>query len=173
MENMTNDLLVLADLEENADSSSRLEEQQLAPLFAEAVLMVEPQSANKKTEIVINCPVDFKAAVHGPFIIQALVNLLDNGIKYSPKKSQIWASAYRDNGKVVLEVKDKGMGIPGEHLERIFERFYRVDRSHSRETGSTGLGLSIVRHIALLHNGTVEVESRAGEGSVFRLRIPG
>jgi two-component system phosphate regulon sensor histidine kinase PhoR len=65
------------------------------------------------------------------------------------------------------------MGIPSEHLERIFERFYRVEKSHSRETGGTGLGLSIVRHIALLHNGTVEVESRVGEGSTFRLRIPG
>jgi two-component system phosphate regulon sensor histidine kinase PhoR len=74
---------------------------------------------------------------------------------------------------VALEVKDEGIGIPGEHLERIFERFYRVDRSHSRETGGTGLGLSIVRHIALLHKGTAEVESHAGEGSVFRIIIPG
>jgi two-component system phosphate regulon sensor histidine kinase PhoR len=172
MENLTNDLLVLATLEDNADSSP-LEEQQLAPLFAEAVSLIELQSKNKKTEIVVDCPAGLAATVHGPFIIQALVNLLDNGIKYSPKKSQVWASAYRDKGKVVLEVRDKGMGIPGEHLERIFERFYRVDRSHSRETGGTGLGLSIVRHIALLHKGTAEVESRVGEGSVFRLRIPG
>jgi two-component system phosphate regulon sensor histidine kinase PhoR len=172
MENLTNDLLALANLEDNADISP-LEKQQLAPLFAEAVLLIEPQAKIKKTEIAVNCPADFSATVHGPFIIQALVNLLDNGIKYSPKKSQVWASVYRENGKVVLEVRDKGMGIPSEHLGRIFERFYRVDKSHSRETGGTGLGLSIVRHIALLHNGTVEVESRAGEGSVFRLRIPG
>jgi two-component system phosphate regulon sensor histidine kinase PhoR len=171
MENLTNDLLVLATLEDNADSSP-LEKQALAPLFAEAVSLVEMQSKNKKTEIMVNCPADCVATVHGPFIIQALVNLLDNGIKYSPKKSQVWASAYRQDGNVVLEVRDKGMGIPAEHQERIFERFYRVDRSHSRETGGTGLGLSIVRHIALLHNGTAEVESRAGEGSVFRLRIP-
>jgi two-component system phosphate regulon sensor histidine kinase PhoR len=173
MENLTNDLLVLADLEENADSGSRLEKQPLAPLFAEAVSLVEPQAKNKKTAIMVECPADLKATVHGPFIIQALINLLDNGIKYSPKKSPVWASAYRDGGNVVLEVRDQGMGIPGEHLERIFERFYRVDRSHSREIGGTGLGLSIVRHIALLHKGTAEVESRAGEGSVFRLRIPG
>jgi two-component system phosphate regulon sensor histidine kinase PhoR len=171
MENLTNDLLVLATLEDNADSSP-LEKQQLAPLFAEAVLMVEPRAKNKKTEMVTDCSADFEAAVHGPFIIQALVNLLDNGIKYSPKKSKVWASAYRNDGNVVLEVRDKGMGIPAEHLERIFERFYRVDRSHSRETGGTGLGLSIVRHIALLHNGTVEVESRVGEGSTFRVKIP-
>jgi two-component system phosphate regulon sensor histidine kinase PhoR len=87
---------------------------------------------------------------------------------------------------LILEVKDEGRGIPGEHLERVFERFYRVDRSHSRdaskggvasaggvskESGGTGLGLSIVRHIALLHHGTAEVESHAGEGSVFRIRL--
>jgi two-component system phosphate regulon sensor histidine kinase PhoR len=173
MENLTNDLLALADLEENADSGSRLEEQRLAPLFAEAVSLVEPQAKSKKTEIVVDCSSDLEATVHGPFITQALINLLDNGIKYSPKKSHVWASAYRSNGNVVLEVKDEGMGIPSEHLERIFERFYRVDRSHSRETGGTGLGLSIVRHIALLHKGTSEVESRIGEGSVFRIIIPG
>ena len=173
MENLTNDLLVLANLEENAEGSSRMEKQRLAPLFAEAVLSVGPQAEERKTEIVVNCPDDLTAAVHGSFIIQALINLLDNGIKYSPKKSRVWASAYRNNGTVVLEVKDQGIGIPGEHLERIFERFYRVDRAHSRETGGTGLGLSIVRHIALLHKGTAEAESHAGEGSIFRIRIAG
>jgi two-component system phosphate regulon sensor histidine kinase PhoR len=173
MENLTNDLLALANLEDNTDSGSRIEEQPLAPLFAEAVQLVESQVKSRKTQIIVDCPADLKAPVHGSFIIQALVNLLDNAIKYSSKKSRVWASACRDNGNVVLEVKDEGIGIPGEHLERIFERFYRVDRSHSRETGGTGLGLSIVRHIALLHKGTAEVESHAGEGSVFRIKIPG
>ena len=173
MENLTNDLLALANLEDNADSSSGMEEQLIAPLFTEAVSLVEPQVKERKARIIVNCPDGFTATVHGSFIIQALVNLLDNGVKYSPKKSRVWASAYREGGNVVFEVKDEGMGIPGEHLERIFERFYRVDRSHSRETGGTGLGLSIVRHIALLHKGTAEVESHAGEGSVFRIRIPG
>jgi len=173
MENLTNDLLSLANLEDNANGDPVMKEQQLAPLFAEAVLSVEPQASARKTQITIDCSADLKATVHSSFIIQALINLLDNAIKYSPKKSRIWASAYRDNGNVILEVKDEGIGIPGEHLERIFERFYRVDRSHSRETGGTGLGLSIVRHIALLHKGTAEVQSHAGEGSIFRLRIPG
>jgi two-component system phosphate regulon sensor histidine kinase PhoR len=100
-------------------------------------------------------------------------NILDNAIKYSPKSSRIWARAYRKGSEIALEVKDEGIGIPAEHLERIFERFYRVDRARSREAGGTGLGLSIVRHIALLHKGRVEVESHAGEGSVFRVVIPG
>ena len=92
-------------------------------------------------------------------MIQAIVNLLDNGIKYSKPNSKIHVSAFRENDELVIEVKDKGIGIPAEHLGRIFERFYRVNRSRSREEGGTGLGLAIVRHIALLHNGSVEVES--------------
>lgn len=99
--------------------------------------------------------------------------MTDNAIKYSSPKSKVWVSANRENNELVLQVRDKGIGIPAEHLERIFERFYRVDRSRSKEAGGTGLGLSIVRHVALLHNGRAEAESHAGEGSVFRIRIPG
>ena len=172
MENLTNDLLVLSSLENKTNRAGMMEEQALAPLIAEAAAAVEPQAKKRKIEIFWNCSADLRATVHGSFIIQALINLIDNGIKYSPKKTRLWISAFRDNGSIVFAVKDEGIGITAEHLERIFERFYRVDRAHSRETGGTGLGLSIVRHIALLHNGTAEVESHAGEGSVFKIRIP-
>ncbi|MCL2761700.1 MAG: ATP-binding protein [Treponema sp.] len=175
MENLTNDLLVLSNLEnagnDRLDLSGMMEEQALAPLITEAALSVEPQAKKKNITVHISCPADLKATVHGSFIIQALINLLENGVKYSPKKTALWVSAYSEHDHVVLAVKDEGMGIPPEHLERIFERFYRVDRAHNRETGGTGLGLSIVRHIALIHNGTTEVESHAGEGSVFRIKI--
>ena len=173
MENLTNDLLTLCSLEDGDASRPALEMQPLAPLFDEAVSSVQLRAKLKNTSIHVNCPADIEAKVHGPFIIQALINLIDNGIKYSANKSHVQASAYRDGSGVVLEVKDNGIGIPAEHLGRLFERFYRVDRAHSRETGGTGLGLSIVRHIALLHNGTAEAESHAGEGSVFRIRIAG
>ncbi|NIR35722.1 MAG: two-component sensor histidine kinase, partial [Actinobacteria bacterium] len=73
---------------------------------------------------------------------------------------------------VVMTVTDEGIGIPEAHLDRIFERFYRVDRARSRATGGTGLGLSIVRHVAMNHGGTVDVASRLGEGSVFTVRLP-
>ncbi|MDR0584100.1 MAG: hypothetical protein LBG57_07130 [Treponema sp.] len=172
MENLTNDLLTLASLENGGGSRPDMEEQRLAPLFAESVSSVEPGARRKHSEIMVDCPADLKAKLYGPFIIQALINLLDNGIKYSAENSKVWAAAYRENETLVLEVRDQGIGIPPEHLERIFERFYRVDRARSREAGGTGLGLAIVRHIALLHNGTTEVESRAGSGSVFRIRIP-
>jgi two-component system phosphate regulon sensor histidine kinase PhoR len=148
-----------------------MEEQPLAPLFAEAVSLVEIPARNKRIEIAVTCPPELKARLHGSFIIHALVNLLDNAIKYSSENSRIQAEGRREYGELILEVRDRGAGIPHEHLERIFERFYRADRS--RRAGGTGLGLSIVRHIALLHKGSAEAESRAGEGSTFRIRIPG
>jgi two-component system phosphate regulon sensor histidine kinase PhoR len=170
MENLTNDLLILADLE---NSGARdMEKLNVASVIEEAVFSVEPQANRKNIKIVVDCPENLKANLYGSFIIQALINLLDNGIKYSPAKSKIWVKAQKGNNELSLEVHDKGIGISPEHMDRLFERFYRVDRSRNRETGSTGLGLSIVRHIALLHKGNVEAESHAGEGSVFRIKLP-
>ncbi|MDR2597730.1 MAG: hypothetical protein LBC76_10495 [Treponema sp.] len=172
MENLTNDLLILADLENGSKNARDLEDLNIAQLIGEAVASAELQAKRKKIEIKTDCPGDLKYSLYGSFIVQALINLIDNAIKYSPPESKVWITAQDSNGELVLQVRDKGIGIPAEHLERIFERFYRVDRSRSREAGGTGLGLSIVRHIALLHKGKVEAESHAGEGSVFRIRIP-
>jgi two-component system phosphate regulon sensor histidine kinase PhoR len=204
MENLVSDLLMLASIEHDAqkppapdvnesmprgavpenfaasfegadaDKCPPMEKQNLAPLVAEAVSALEMQGQKKQIEFNINCPREINAKVHGAYIIQALINLLDNAVKYSPENSRVWITARRENNPdcVVLEVRDEGIGIPAEHLGRIFERFYRVDRTHSREAGGTGLGLSIVRHIALLHGGAAEVESRPGEGSLFRIRLP-
>jgi len=170
MENLTNDLLVLASLENGESKIYDIEEYHIALLIEEAVSSVESQSKKKQIEIVVDCSADLKAKVYGSLIIQALINLIDNGIKYSPDKSKLWVSALKNN-ELIFEVRDNGIGIPFEHQKRIFERFYRIDRSRNREAGGTGLGLSIVRHIALLHNGKAEVESQ-GEGSIFRIRIP-
>ncbi|MCL2232279.1 MAG: ATP-binding protein [Treponema sp.] len=172
MENLTNDLLTLVSLESEGIAHPSMEETLLAPLIADAVGMVERAAGKKDITIKVICPPDLSAKLYGPFIVQALVNLLNNAINYSGSGSRVKVEAFRKDGPLVIEVKDKGIGIPAEHLGRIFERFYRVDRSRSRGTGSTGLGLAIVRHIALLHKGSAEVESHAGEGSVFRLRLP-
>jgi two-component system phosphate regulon sensor histidine kinase PhoR len=172
MENLTNDLLILADLEDNTVNNRDLEELSVAPLINEAVSSLESQAKRKQMEIIVSCQEGLSARLYGSFIIQALINLIENGIKYSQEKSKLWVSALTENDELVFEVRDKGIGIPGEHLERIFERFYRVDRARRRAAGGTGLALSIVRHIALLHKGKAEVESRAGEGSVFRIKIP-
>jgi signal transduction histidine kinase len=106
-----------------------------------------------------------------------LGNLIDNAVKYSDPepgrpRPRVWVTVRVERSEVVLEVRDEGIGISEAHLGRIFERFYRVDRARSRATGGTGLGLSIVRHVALNHGGDVGVESRLGEGSVFRVRLP-
>jgi two-component system phosphate regulon sensor histidine kinase PhoR len=172
MENLTNDLMTLVSLEEENKPRPPMEESVLALLIAEAKDMVEIAAGKKNISIETICPPDLSAKLYSSLIIQALVNLLDNGIKYSRRDSRLRVEAFREGEELLIEVKDKGIGIPTEHIGRIFERFYRVDKARSREEGGTGLGLSIVRHIALLHNGNVEAESHAGEGSVFRLRLP-
>ncbi|HEY4332532.1 MAG TPA: ATP-binding protein [Ilumatobacteraceae bacterium] len=102
----------------------------------------------------------------------ALGNLVDNAVKYSEVGGRVTVAAFPENQGVTFVVSDSGIGIPSRDLDRIFERFYRVDRARSRGTGGTGLGLSIVRHVASNHGGAVTVESREGEGSTFRLYIP-
>ncbi len=105
-------------------------------------------------------------------LVSALYNLMENAVKYSDDGSTVEIGGRTDGQWVELRVRDHGIGIPAHDLERIFERFYRVDRARSRETGGTGLGLSIVRHVAGNHGGEVLVESREGEGSTFTLRLP-
>lgn len=105
-------------------------------------------------------------------LVSAVANLLDNAIKYSDAGARVSVVIDHSRGWVDVAVHDQGVGIPSSDLERVFERFYRVDRARSRQTGGTGLGLSIVRHIANNHGGEVTVESREGEGSTFTLRVP-
>ena len=105
-------------------------------------------------------------------LVSAVSNLVDNAIKYSERGSLVQVRVRLEADAVEIAVIDQGVGIPARDTERIFERFYRVDRARSRLTGGTGLGLSIVRHVAVNHSGSVRVESREGEGSIFTLRLP-
>ncbi len=105
-------------------------------------------------------------------LVSALGNLVENAVKYSDSDSRVEVSATSDGRWVDLSVRDFGLGIPQKDIDRIFERFYRVDRARSRETGGTGLGLAIVRHVATNHGGEVKLVSVEGEGSTFTLRIP-
>jgi two-component system phosphate regulon sensor histidine kinase PhoR len=98
--------------------------------------------------------------------------LVDNAIKYTPSGGRVTVQATQSEKFVVLEVVDTGVGIPQQHLERIFERFYRVDKARSSELGSTGLGLSIVKHLAQAFGGNVDVASQPGRGSTFRVELP-
>ncbi|MEY4373414.1 MAG: hypothetical protein RL219_2183 [Actinomycetota bacterium] len=105
-------------------------------------------------------------------LVSAVGNLVDNAVKYSDVGGVVRVSAGREGNRIVFRVQDSGIGIAPQHLERIFERFYRVDRARSRGTGGVGLGLSIVRHVASNHGGEVNVSSQEGEGSMFELNLP-
>jgi two-component system phosphate regulon sensor histidine kinase PhoR len=103
---------------------------------------------------------------------QALVNLLDNAVAYSPEKEQVAISFAHKQNELVISITDHGIGISQQHLSRLFERFYRVDKARSRKHGGTGLGLAIVKHIAQAHGGSVKVQSQPGKGSVFSIHLP-
>lgn len=105
-------------------------------------------------------------------IYRAILNLLDNAVNYTGDGGRIEISCVKKESNIEIAISDNGIGIPKEHLPRIFERFYRVDKARSRELGGTGLGLAIVKHVANIHNGTVSVESEEGKGSKFTLILP-
>ena len=103
---------------------------------------------------------------------QIMFNLLSNAAKFTPAGGTIKVSVEREGHEVIVSVADTGIGIPKEHQERIFERFYRVDAARSRELGGTGLGLSIAKHLTEAHGGHIEVESEVGRGSTFLVFLP-
>ena len=127
------------------------------------------QAKNRSITIDVELVENLELLLNAKLFSHALGNLLDNAIKYSESNTTIKILGKRRDDKVVLEIKDQGQGIEEQHLNRIFERFYRVDRGRSREVGGTGLGLSIVKHIARIHGADLEVDSHPGEGSTFRI----
>jgi two-component system sensor histidine kinase SenX3 len=146
----------------------------LSVIVGQAVELLRPVADSSDVQLEVDDP-PRHLAVPGDRrdLVSAVSNLVDNAIKYSERGSLVQVRVRgTDEGVVEIAVIDQGVGIPSRDLERIFERFYRVDRARSRLTGGTGLGLSIVRHVAVNHSGSVRVESREGEGSTFTLRLP-
>lgn len=141
--------------------------------LAEAAERARPFAEHRNIGIVVTEP-PRRLAVVGDRrqITSAVHNLLENAVKYSDAGSTVDVTARTDGRVVEIAVQDHGIGIPARDLERIFERFYRVDRARARDTGGTGLGLAIVRHVARNHGGEVAVESQEGAGSTFTLRLP-
>ena len=105
-------------------------------------------------------------------LYEVIYNLCDNGVKYNVEGGSVSVRVGTEDGKAVVSVADTGIGIAPEHRERIFERFYRVDKSHSKASGGTGLGLSIVKHAVQYHHGTVELQSEEGKGTTIRILLP-
>lgn len=168
---MIDDLLDLSRIED--EESSQLERVPLGSLISAAVERVESLSKERSISIDLQEVSQEIFVLADPRqLISAISNLLENACKYSDELSVVKVKTTCENSWAEISVSDKGIGIPARDLERIFERFYRVDRARSRETGGTGLGLSIVRHVMSNHGGRVTVESVEGEGSVFCLQLP-
>jgi two-component system phosphate regulon sensor histidine kinase PhoR len=167
------DLLSLSRLEQTEQIAGLVRQETLRHRVIEtAVQGCGAKAESRQVTVTIACAPELRCSVNTSLIEQAIVNLLDNAINYSKTGSTIHISASRQADQVTVCVQDEGIGIPQEHLPRLFERFYRVDKARSRERGGTGLGLAIVKHIAQVHGGQVSVVSTLGKGSTFTLRLP-
>ena len=170
MSTLSEKLLLLSESEQRQTNWSTVD---LAPLLTELTTELKTRASEKSINLEL-APIEQSIPVFGDAfrLKQALVNLVDNAIKYSKPGGEVKISAGADDAQVVIEIKDNGIGISQADQQRIFERFYRVDKSRSRAQGGSGLGLAIVKKIAEEHGGTVSVESTLGEGSVFSITLP-
>ena len=130
------------------------------------------KAQEKDISLVWECSESIAMRMNVPLLEQALINLIDNAIKYSPEKRQVEIRATIETREVIIEIQDQGSGIDTRHLDRIFERFYREDAARSKKLGGTGLGLAIAKHIVQSHGGTVSIESNLNTGSKFTLKFP-
>jgi len=168
MNAIIDDLLQLSKIEQRYGKLAiELKQHELLPVIRSAVSACRQKAGEKNVQIELDCTERITAAVNPALLEQALVNLLDNAIKYSKPGGKVRISAAEEEQQVLLKVTDWGSGIEKKYHERLFERFFRVDKGRSRELGGTGLGLAIVKHIALAHKGQVSVKSAPGEGSTF------
>ena len=167
------DLLTLSRIERGTEEQMiELAQEPISGVLQAAIEMCEKKAIDKAVKIELTCPEDLVGRINAALLEQAVVNLLDNAVKYSNSETVVKVLASCEGEELVIRVEDHGCGIEAQHLPRLFERFYRVDKARSRELGGTGLGLAIVRHIALAHRGSVTVDSTVGVGSTFCLRLP-
>ena len=168
---LVHDIIRLSKLDEN-DSDECAEDVDLAECADEAVQRLSKKAA--ANEVSLSVIKDDECIVHGsPSLIDEMVfNLLENSIKYNRKGGKAVIRIFREDGCPAFSVSDTGIGIPDEDKDRVFERFYRVDKSRSRYSGGTGLGLSIVRHAALFHHASISLRSKLGEGTEITVRFP-
>ncbi|MDD5328268.1 MAG: ATP-binding protein [Phycisphaerae bacterium] len=167
------DLLSLSRLEEDSEQRRlSFEKTNLSPALDSAIELAKVKAEEKHITIEMLCDKELTAKINAPLIEQAVLNLIDNATKYSQANSRIQVSAQKTPNWVFIKVADRGCGIDKNHLDRIFERFYVVDKGRSRKLGGTGLGLAIVKHIAQVHGGYVTVESKFGSGSAFTIYLP-
>ncbi len=167
------DLMHLSVIEQRDKSEGiRLEKGHIRSVIKTAIQVCQAKAESKKIKVNLICHEDISTKIDTQLLEQAAVNLLDNAIKYSEEGGLVQIEVITTDTEVCISFKDYGIGIPKEHLPRLFERFYRVDKARSRKLGGTGLGLAIVKHIIQTHGGYVTVESNPGEGSNFVIHLP-
>lgn len=168
LSSISQDLLILSTAELNP---VRKQDCDIADIFRTALGQLQPKAAEKAITLAYEGPENHSISANSAQMVQIAINLIDNAINYTPT-GEVDVTLTPSESSVRIDVRDTGFGIASEHLGRIFERFYRVDRARSRSTGGTGLGLSIVKHIVESHGGTVSVVSNLNEGSTFTVVLP-
>jgi len=166
-----NDLLFLVKLDQK-EVPLTIKNANLNTLIQEILKRLHPLANKKNIELIYESFRDVYAEVDEMKLTLAISNLVENGIKYTPEDGIVRVTVDADHQNAFIKVMDTGIGIPEEEQDKIFQRFYRVDKTRDRETGGTGLGLSITYRTVLLHQGSIKVNSKEGEGSEFIVRIP-
>ena len=173
LEAIVEDLLSLSRIErENFREALDLQSCCLEDIFQTAIQVCQANAEAKRIDVQTTGGEALHAAVDATLLEQAIVNLLDNAIKYSEEGSRVEIHAENRDNTIAIHIRDYGCGIAKRNLPRLFERFYRVDKARSRQLGGTGLGLAIVKHIVQAHEGKISVKSRLGEGSTFSIFLP-
>jgi two-component system phosphate regulon sensor histidine kinase PhoR len=170
MKAIIEDLLLLSSLEKDK-AKPAMDEIPVESIIESVIKTATPLANKKNISIKKDYLKNLEIYCNEGLIRQALINLVVNAINYSPENSKVTISVSEKKYEIIFKVIDNGIGIPKADINRIFERFYRVDKNRSRDSGGTGLGLSIVKHIALLHSGDIKVESEENKGSTFIFTI--
>jgi two-component system phosphate regulon sensor histidine kinase PhoR len=167
---LINDILTLSYIEQHKETKN--EAISVAEIIEDVYNLMKNTADLKNIKINIVTQNDCIIEADRDRFKQMLINLVDNSIKYSEENGNVYIGVENSNNICTLYVEDTGVGMSKEHLDRIFERFYRIDKARSRAQGGTGLGLAIVKHIVLSLNGKIEVQSEIGKGTKFVIRIP-
>lgn len=170
---ISNELDILADTENAAEGRNIVKhESDISRLVDETVAKCSMKAKEHEVDIVIEGHIASKMEINPPLFDCAMTKLIENAIDHGGKGKTVWVALSETPEEIRIQVKDEGPGVPAMQAERIFERFYRIDKSRSRKSGGAGLGLALVKHIIQAHNGTVSISDDAGKGAVFTVRLP-